>query len=148
MYDGEETYGGEEFILDTSDFNADSFEPELLAEGQETEVRVVSARAQPKKDGQGFVLAMRLEVVGNPRVDDIYTYSRLPDAAQKAENLKGWNKGVKALQRLAACFDVDMESGQLNFRSFEGQTGWILARVEDDPTYGKKNVVREFVVAM
>lgn len=145
MYDGEGTDGTEEFILDTSDFG-DSFEPELLAEGAETEVRIISARPQPKRDGEGHVLGMRMEVVGNPRVDDLYHYSRLPDAAMKLANLKGWNKSVKALERQAACFGVDMESGQLNFRDFEGQTGWVLARIEDDPTYGRKNVIREFVV--
>ena len=135
----------EEFILDTTDFN-ESFEPELLAEGDEAEVRVVSARAQPKKDGVGYVLAMRLEVTGNPRADDIYHYLRLPDTAMKAENLKGWNRSVKSLERVAACFGVGMDTGRLNFRDFEGQTGWILTRIEDDPTYGKKNVIREFVV--
>jgi len=134
-----------EFILDVSDFK-DSFEPELISEGDEVEVRVISARPQPKRDGNGSVLAMRFEVVGNPRVDDIYYYSRLPDAAMKAENIKGWNRSVKSLERVAGCFGVGMDTGQLNFREFEGQTGWILARIEDDPTYGKKNVVREFVV--
>ena len=139
-YEGAGTEGGS--FLDTTKWNQ-SFKMELLADGEEAEVRVAAAATQPKKEGGGVVLALQL-VCTNPRVDDIYHYTRLPDDELMAEDMKAWNKAVNRLERIADCFGVEHE-GQLVFTDFNGKSGWIIARLEDSDR-GKRNAVREFVV--
>jgi len=129
-------------FLDTRNFDQ-SFDIEQLADGAEEEVRVVSVGTQPKKEGSGTILVMRFECT-NPRVDDIYHYTRLPDDELLEEDKKAWNKAVKNIERMADCFGVNHEE-QLVFQDFIGQSGWIIARLETSDR-GPRNSVREFVV--
>jgi len=131
-------------FIDTSGWG-DSFEPEHLADGEEVEVQVVDAGTQMKKSGEGQVLALRLNVVGKERVDDIYHYASIPDNRMKADEVMKWNRAVKALEAMALAFDVSTEGG-LNLNDLQGASGWIVVRLEEDPVYGQRNSVRSFTV--
>jgi hypothetical protein len=129
----------ETFMVDFSDV----YEPEALPAGSEVEVRILDAELRVAKNNPNTkFISLRLEVPANPKAKDFYHTLFLVgpmDDAKKANNKK------LALKAFSDAFGADLSRG-LAVKDLVGYKAWAILDEEDDPTYGKRNNVRRWVV--
>lgn len=135
----ENTDANETFFVDFSDV----YEPEALPAGTEAEVRILDADLRTAKNNPNTkFISLRLEVPSNPKANDFYHTLFLvgpTDDAKKANNKK------LALLNFSKAFGADLSRG-MSPKDLVGYTAWAILDEEDDPQYGKRNVVRRWVV--
>jgi len=121
-------------------------ELELLEDGLEVTVRIVNLEVVPVKSRPGSSqLSVRFDVPSNPLADDMYGYVSLPDAALKESDPKAFSKAVGRFKDFCKCFSVD-SSGPIDSDDFKGMTGDVIVGLEDDPQYGRRNRIKQYVV--
>jgi len=121
------------------DFN-DTFEPKAVPPG-EYNLRVLRAEIKTSKNTGGDYLNLQMEIVNEPEADNIYHIMMLPTSN---DDIKKANKRKLALLAFFKAFGVDATSG-MNVDILEGQTGWAILDIEDDPEFGQRNRVKKFV---
>ncbi len=130
-------------LLDVN-FN-DGGELELLPDNTEVRLRVTRSEMTPGvKNPDSMQLVLRLEDPSNPMVDDIYHRQVIPDPSTKEEDPKAYMKSVNRFTDLHVCFGVSTDSPS-DSDDFVGAEGDCLVRLEDDPTYGRKNTIKQFI---
>jgi hypothetical protein len=118
----------------------DTYEPTVKAPG-EYQVRCLKAEIRTSKNTGGEYVNLQLEIADDPEAKDIFHIMMLPtsnDDKKKANNRK------MALLNAFKAFGID-PTGGINLAELEGQTGWAILDIEDDPEYGQKNRVKRFI---
>lgn len=121
------------------DFN-DTFEPKVMAPG-EYNLRILRAETKTSKNTGGDYLNVQMEIVDEPEADDIYHIMMLPTSN---DDIKKANKRKLALLNFFKAFGINPSAG-MNVAELEGQTGWAILDIEDDPEFGQRNRVKKFV---
>ena len=131
----------EEFIdLSGVDFN-ETFEPTVLADGEEAELRIVSFMKNVDKNGKDFVMPF-FEVPEDQFSKEFGDYLPLPHAEMSP---KEKNAALLKLQGFSEAFEIDL-SGQLDIKNdIVGQTGWAILGVGKDQDGNPTNKIRKYV---
>ena len=131
----------EEFI-DLSGVNFDeTFEPTVLADGEEAELRIVSFMKNVDKNGKDFVMPF-FEVPEDQFSKEFGDYLPLPHAEMSP---KEKNAALLKLQGFSEAFEIDL-SGQLDIKNdIVGQTGWAILGVGKDQDGNPTNKIRKYV---
>lgn len=116
--------------------------PELivLPEG-EYKVRVAHAELKQSQKGNRY-LNFRMEVPSEPTSEDIYHMIMLPTPE---DSDKQKIKRRTELRDFCLAFGVDPSATPLQIGNFVGGESWALLGEEDDPTYGKRNIVKTII---
>lgn len=122
--------------------------PEIKVLDADTEVILLVKKSEltdVKDDPSLKNLFLTLEVEGDPLVDDIRAYIRVPAEATREADLKKFAKEVERFKTVCKCFNVDI-GGDTDADDFVGRTGEAILNFEDDPTYGRKNSIKTWIV--
>lgn len=121
----------------------DVYEPEHHEGDKEVILRIESAKLGAKKDDPS---ARRIEAVlidpANDRIEEIYLYLPIPNAETEPRKA---NKQKARIQKFYTCFDIDYHHEIDIERDLPGKEGFCLIGLDDDPQYGKRNVVKDFI---
>lgn len=120
-------------------------ELKLLDDGDEVTSSIVNAEVVDVKSRPGAKqLSVRLSIPSDPLVDDIYTYVGIPSEGIREVDEKAFSKMVARFKTFCDCYSVDY-SGSIDSDDFKGATGDIIVGLEDDPVYGRRNRVKQYV---
>lgn len=119
----------------------DTYEPTVKAPGEYL-LRCLKAEIRTSKNTGGEYVNLQLEIADDPEAKDIFHIMMLPTAND--DKKKANNRKMGLLNAFKA-FGVD-PTGGISLSALEGQTGWAILDIEDDPEYGQKNRVKRFIV--
>ena len=131
----------EEFI-DLSGVNFDeTFEPTVLADGEEAELRIVSFMKNVDKNGRDFIMPF-FEIPEDQFSKEFGDFLPLPHAEMSP---KEKNTALLKLQGFSEAFGIDLSS-QLDIKNdIVGQTGWAILGVGKDQDGNPTNKIRKYV---
>lgn len=129
-------------IIDFDDYGLnDVKEPIVLPDGSEVLVRILAAKFGLSQEKGNPGISTRIEIADEPYAKEIFHYISLPhkDLTAKQRNEYGWR-----LIQFTEAFGIDRSVPQSVDDEWPGHEAWVLIGVEDDPKYGKKNIIKEF----
>lgn len=132
-----------EDFLDLGDSGlGETFDWEIMAKGEEVELRVISMNIDRDKNGKRYMMPF-FEVVGEPRVKEFGDYMPLPDP--KTMNEKELNKARIRIRNFGEAFGVDF-SRQVDVREeVIGATGGAILGIGTDQDDQPINKVNKYV---
>lgn len=109
-----------------------------LPEG-EYKVRIASCEVKTSQSNKQYI-NVRFDVPSEPMSEDIYHLLMLPsNEATEKQNIR------RRADIRDFCLAFGVEPSRPAMNDFIGQEGWVLLAEEDDPQYGKRNVVKKVV---
>ena len=128
-------------MMDWNEYGFDEAkEPVVLPAGSEVMVRIVAAEKKTSDKGNtGF--NFRLEIQDDPYAKDVYHYAMLPskDQTPKLRNETQWR-----FKMMCDAFGIDLSRPSNPEEDWIAYEAWVLLGIQDD-SYGKRNVVKEFI---
>ena len=137
---GNKTMTTEFLDLSSVDLN-DTFEPEVLPDGEEVQLVITSMLIDQDKNGNRYIMPF-FDVEGQPKVKDISKYMPIPRQDMAPKEL---NNAKLDITTFGEAFGIDF-SGQLDIKNdVIGQKGWaILGRGKDKRDGSSINTVKKF----
>lgn len=121
------------------DFN-DTFEPKAVPPG-EYNLRILRVETKTSKNTGGEYVSAQMEIINEPEADDVYHIMMLPTPN---DDIKKANRRKLALLTFFKAFGITPSPG-MDVSEMEGQTGWAILDIEDDPEFGQRNRIKKFI---
>ena len=111
---------------------------ELLCDHAEYKVSEKSGRS---------MIELRLKSIDNPEAETIFHYLV---GAREGDSVKTIRLFAERLQEACDAFGVDLNSVTSEeelAQAFIGKTGWASVGVEEDPEFGRRNIIKRFIAS-
>jgi hypothetical protein len=118
-------------------------EPEVLEDGEEVKVTIISVREASTKDGNIPYYRITLEVSDQPLVKDILhqLYKvREDQSAKQKYNTK------YIFQQFMRAFSLDMSQKFNPEIDWLGESAWCIVSMKESSEYGKQNQIRKWIL--
>ena len=132
----------EEFI-DLSNVNLDdTFEPTVMKDGEEAQLRIVSFLKGKNKNEDDYIMPF-FEVIDDPYCKEFGDYIALPSADMSPKEL---NKTKLRMKELSAAFDIDF-SGTIDIKNdIVGKEGYAILGVGKDQDGLPVNKIKKYIL--
>ena len=132
----------EEFIdLGNIDLD-DTFEPTVMKDGEEAQLRIVSFLKGKNKNEDDYIMPF-FEVIDDPYCKEFGDYIALPSADMSPKEL---NKTKLRMKELSAAFDIDF-SGTIDIKNdIVGKEGYAILGVGKDQDGLPVNKIKKYIL--
>jgi hypothetical protein len=116
-------------------------EPEVLPDGEEAKVRIISVIDAETKNGGIPYWRVTLEIPDSPRVKDFsYNLYKPHDGQSQKESFRSKYN----IQQFMKAFQLDMTRPFDPSSDWIGEEAWAIVGMREDPEYGKQNSIRKW----
>ena len=126
------------------DINLEGIQEPTVVPGGEYELCVTSMALKESKNGNKYI-STSFDVVGEENVVPIFHMLMLPTGESEAND----NRWKIELKRFFNAFDIDHSNlntdNDNKVIGIKGKTGFAILKIEEDATYGTRNIVKRFI---